>query len=74
MNTNKTPSNEEVDLGQLFNMIGNTFNKFFQFIASIFNQFFMAFVWLVFFIRRRVIVLISAIIVGLITGLSLIHI
>ena len=68
MNTNKTPSNEEVDLGQLINMIGNTFNKFFQFIASIFNQFFMAFVWLVFFIRRRVIVLISAIIVGLITG------
>ena len=68
MNTNKTPSNEEVDLGQLFNMIGNTFNKFFQFIASIFNQFFMAFVWLVFFIRRRAIVLIAAIIVGLITG------
>ena len=68
MNTNKTPSNEEVDLGQLFNMIGNTFNKFFQFIASIFKQFFMAFVWLVFFVRRRGIILIAAISVGLIAG------
>lgn len=68
MNTNKTPSNEEVDLGQLFNLIGKTFNKFFQFIASVFNKFFMAFVWLVFFIKRRLVVLIGSIIVGFIAG------
>tara|TARA_B100001093_G_scaffold249238_1_gene238651 strand:- start:320 stop:1384 length:1065 start_codon:yes stop_codon:yes gene_type:complete len=68
MNINKTSSNEEVDLGQLFNMIGNTFNKFFQFIGSIFSYLFMAFVWLIFFIRRRLIILITAAATGIVIG------
>lgn len=36
-NTQPTPQNEEVDLGQLFKMIGNAFQKFYDFIASIFK-------------------------------------
>ncbi|MCC1483468.1 hypothetical protein [Winogradskyella immobilis] len=35
-----TPQNEEVDLGQLFKMIGNMFQKFFDFIAKIFKGLF----------------------------------
>ena len=68
MKTNKIPSNEEVDLGQLFNTIGNIFNKFFRFIGSIFSYLFMAFVWLVFFIRKRLIILLIAAAVGIIVG------
>ena len=34
-NKQPTPQNEEVDLGQLFKMIGNAFQKLFDFIASI---------------------------------------
>lgn len=35
-----SPQNEEVDLGQLFKMIGNMFQKFFDFIAKIFKGLF----------------------------------
>ena len=34
--TNNTQPNEEVDLGQLFKMIGNASSRLFQFIGSIF--------------------------------------
>tara|TARA_B100001175_G_C19514114_1_gene646007 strand:+ start:242 stop:1321 length:1080 start_codon:yes stop_codon:yes gene_type:complete len=62
MSTSKHPhQNEEVDLGQLFKAIGKGFEHLFQFIVSIFKQIFMAFVWFVFFVkRRRIILLISA--------------
>ena len=36
-NLPKQSASEEVDLGQLFNLIGNTFQKLFNFIASIFK-------------------------------------
>ncbi|WP_411766135.1 hypothetical protein [Winogradskyella sp. A3E31] len=39
-NSKPTPQNEEVDLGQLFKMIGNAFQKLFDFIASIFKGLF----------------------------------
>ena len=32
------PQSEEVDLGQLFKLLGNMFDRLFQFIASIFKQ------------------------------------
>jgi hypothetical protein len=35
-----TPQNEEVDLGQLFKMIGNLFQRFYNFIAAIFKGLF----------------------------------
>lgn len=39
-NSNKSNDSEEVDLGQLFNVIGNVFNKFISFISNIFKAIF----------------------------------
>lgn len=36
--------NEEVDLGQLFNLIGDVFNKLFKFIGSLFNAVYSVFI------------------------------
>jgi hypothetical protein len=44
---------EEVDLGQLFKLIGRAFDRFFNFIGSILNKFFLAFVWMVFFTKKH---------------------
>lgn len=62
----KTPQNnsEEVDLGHLFKMIGNLFDKFFRFIGSVFNKLFLAFVWSVFFVKKHVIILLIAGVLG----------
>ncbi|WP_299548860.1 hypothetical protein [Seonamhaeicola sp.] len=63
-----TQQSEEVDLGQLFKMISNMFDKLFKFIGSILNRLFLAFVWLVFFIKKHFIKLVIAGTLG--TGLS----
>ncbi len=70
MSTNSnTPNNsEEVDLGQLFKLIGNAFDRFFNFIRSIFTHLFLAFVWFVLFLKKRIIILALAGISGLIIG------
>lgn len=39
-------NSEEVDLGQLFKLIGNVFNRFFRFISSIFNSIFSVIIYL----------------------------
>ena len=41
------PENEEVDLGQLFNAIGNLFQKLFNFIGSIFKGIFSAIIFVI---------------------------
>ena len=46
-------NNEEVDLSQLFKLIGNSFDRFFKFIGGIFNKLFLAFVWMVFFTKKH---------------------
>jgi hypothetical protein len=70
--TNKSrQQNEEVDLGQLFVMIGNTINRFFQFIASIFKNLFFGFVWVVFFVKKHTVVFSIATVTGLISGFVL---
>ena len=72
MSTTSNPQpSEEVDLGQLFKMIGNGFRRLFQFIGSIFKQLFLAFVWFVFFLKKRAIILLIAAAVGLALGLVL---
>ena len=72
MSTTNTPQpSEEVDLGQLFKMIGNAFQRLFQFIGSIFNKLFLAFVWLVFFIKKRAVFLLIAAVAGLALGFIL---
>ena len=65
----KTQQEEEVDLGQLFKLIGRTFDRFFRFIGSIFNKLFLAFVWMVFFIKRHFIKIAIATIVGVAFGI-----
>lgn len=70
MSTNSnTPNNsEEVDLGQLFKLIGNAFDRLFNFISSIFKNIFLAFVWAILLIKKRIIILALATISGLIIG------
>lgn len=67
--TPQPQQSEEVDLGQLFKLIGNAFDRFFRFIGSIFNKLFLAFVWLVFFVKKHFIKLVIAGIVGVILGI-----
>lgn len=63
--------NEEVDLGQLFKLIGNVFDRFFKFIGSIFNKLFLAFVWFVFFVKKHIVKLLLAVVLGVALGLLL---
>ncbi len=59
---------EEMDIGQLFKIIGNAFERLFKFIGSIFNMLFLAFVWLVFFTKKHIIKLIVAGLIGVVIG------
>lgn len=63
------PQNEEVDLGQLFKLIGNAFEKLFAFIGLLLNKLFLAFVWGVFFIKKYFIILVIATTIGFLYGL-----
>ena len=72
--SNKLPESqpsEEVDLGQLFKLIGRAFDRLFGFIGSILNKLFLAFVWMVFFVKRHFIKIALAGIIGFAYGLSL---
>lgn len=62
---------EEVDLGQLFKLLGNAFDRLFKFIGGIFNKLFLAFVWFVFFIKKHVLKFVIAGIVGIGLGILL---
>lgn len=53
-------NSEDVDLGQLFKLIGNIFDRFFKFLGKIFNKLFLAFVWCVFFVKKHIILLLIA--------------
>lgn len=67
-NSNIPNNSEEVDLGQLFKLIGNVFDRFFNFILRIFKNLFLAFVWVILLIKKRIIILALATISGLIIG------
>ena len=62
---------EEVDLGQLFKLIGNTFDRFFNFIGSIFNKLFLAFIWAILFIKKHILKLVIAGVIGMVLGIYL---
>ena len=66
--TKQNQQTEEVDLGQLFSMIGNGFNRLFNFIGTIFNEIFKGFLWLVLFIEKRIKILVLAAFIGLALG------
>ncbi len=58
--TNNTPSNDEIDLGQLFQMIGKGFNRIFRGLLSVFLYF-----------KRNAIILVVLAILGALTGFGL---
>jgi len=60
---------EEIDLGQLFKLIGNGFRNFFNFIGNILNSLFLAFLWLVFFAKKHFIIIAIAAIVGVVLAI-----
>lgn len=60
----QSQQSDEVSLGELFQLIGNMFNRFFQFIGGVFNKLFLAFVWFVFFIKKHVLKLVIASVIG----------
>ncbi|WP_339916192.1 hypothetical protein [Yeosuana marina] len=62
---------EEVDLGQLFKLIGNAFNRFFQFIASIFKGIFHTIILFLLFIQKHIIKLAIVGFIGLAIGFYL---
>ena len=67
-NSNVPNNSEEVDLGQLFKLIGNVFDRFFNFIASIFKNIFLAVVWTIFLFKKHIKTLGLATFAGLIIG------
>ncbi len=70
MSTNQT-SNEEVDLGSLFKVIGKGFKNLFIEIGKFFSKVFHYFVVLLLFIRNNALKLGLAILIGAIAGLVL---
>jgi len=60
----ETGGAEEVDLGQLFKLIGKGFERIFNFLGNILNKLFLGFVWMVFFIKRHFLKILIAGIVG----------
>lgn len=67
---NKNKS-EEVDLGQLFRLIGNAFNRFFNFIKTILKGLFDAVIQVLLFFRKHLVKFVIAAVVGIGIGLVL---
>lgn len=61
-------TSDEIDLGQLFNAIGRAFERFFNFIGNIFKGIFHIIVLLLLFVRRNIIVLAGALVLGVVGG------
>ena len=71
MSKSKLPeqtNSEEVDLGQLFNLIGNAFNRLFNFIGSIFIGGYKVILLLLIHVHKRIYWYGGAVILGLIIG------
>ena len=71
MSTNQHNNEEEVDLGSLFEIIGKGFTKFFNFIGNIFKGIFHFFILILLFIKKNIIKIAVAIIIGGVLGIFL---
>ncbi|TVZ08260.1 hypothetical protein JM80_0744 [Cellulophaga sp. RHA_52] len=73
MSNNQQPqqSSEEIDLGQLFQLIGNAFKKLVAFIASIFKGVFHVIMMFLLFIQKHFIKFVIAGVVGIGVGIFL---
>lgn len=67
---NNTPS-EEIDLGQLFQLIGKAFQKFFRFIGNIFKGIFHIVILFLLFLQKHFIKFVIVAVVGLALGIYL---
>ncbi|GAA4306056.1 hypothetical protein [Aestuariibaculum suncheonense] len=65
---NPQQSSEEVDLGQLFKLIGNAFDRFFKFIASIFKGLFSVVLMLLIHFYKRFLWYVGAVVLGVVVG------
>lgn len=61
-------TSDEIDLGQLFQMIGRVFQKFFNFIGSIFKGLFHILILFLIFIQKNFIILTVVIVIGAVGG------
>ncbi|WP_299434156.1 hypothetical protein [uncultured Aquimarina sp.] len=66
--SSKENTSEEIDLGQLFKLIGDGFNRLFTFIVNIFKGIFHSIILFLQFIRRHFLKFAIAGCVGLVTG------
>lgn len=57
-------SSEEADIGEVFNLIGGVFEKLFKFLGLIFKKLFLGLVWLIFFLKKHVIKITIAAVIG----------
>ncbi|WP_224485324.1 hypothetical protein [Robertkochia aurantiaca] len=64
-------NSEEIDLGQLFKMIGDGFKKLFRFIGSIFQKLFELLLLFLLFIQKHFIKFVIAGVIGVVIGFSL---
>ncbi|MCK5782364.1 MAG: hypothetical protein KAH10_07215 [Flavobacteriales bacterium] len=67
-NSGKKSQEEEIDLGQLFILIGKGFSKLFNFIGSIFRSIFNGIINFILFLRRNTIKLFIASLIGAVLG------
>lgn len=61
-------TSDEIDLGQLFQIIGRGFQRFFNFIGSIFKWIFHIIILFLLFVQKNIIVLATAVVVGGVIG------
>lgn len=70
-NQQPQPASEEIDLGQLFQLIGNAFKKLFTFIGNIFKGIFHFIMLFLIFIQKHFIKFVIAGVVGIGLGVYL---
>ena len=61
-------SSDEVDLGQIFKLIGNAFDRFFRFIGRIFTGLFRLIILFLFFIQKHFLKLLAVVVIGFVLG------
>jgi len=66
--TSNQSTSDEIDLGQLFQLIGRGFQKLFNFISSIFKGIFHLIILFLLFLQKNFIILVVAVFIGLVAG------
>ncbi len=67
-NNTSPPKEEEIDLGQLFNLIGRGFSKLFEFLKYIIDTFFKWILLFLLFLRSNTIKILIGTFIGLLLG------